>query len=212
MAKRNCRADATNSPEREEAFRKKGRSRKPRITIAEIAALDPPEIRLFRAQALGFDVVETAVEGTTREKFRRIESPFDHARRHGWISHHQHRSAEILGNSFAKAGLLPRVTMSWSSFVDGSGFGDGSEARDRHATKFRNAVAAIPDDYRENFLTWFIDAQSDDTSVAELGALFTVMRHKEAKKSVGILVLKNVLNHLSWHYGVSSKAKAYADD
>lgn len=182
--------------------RKRGRPRKTEITISQIAAMDPPELRLFRAHMAGYETIETAVGGTTREKYRRIETPFDHARRHGWITEDQHRAAEILCGHFQKGGLLPRVTMSWSTLVDGSKSGDASESRERHARKFRGAIASISEDYRDGFLSWFLEAQADDISVAALGAFFTPMKHYDARKAMGIFVLGKVLTKIADHYGM----------
>lgn len=187
----------------DEIMRKKGRSRKVEVTIAHLAAMDPPELRMFRAHMAGFETVETAVGGTTRERYRRIETPFDQAKRHGWITSDQHRASEILCSHFQKGGLLQRTTMSWSSFVDGSKGGNGTEARDRHAKKFRSAIAQISDDYRDGFFTWFIEAQSEDTSMAALGAFFTPQKHYEARKAIGIHAIQKVLSAIAKHYGIT---------
>jgi hypothetical protein len=79
----------------------------------------------------------------------------DYALRRRWIKPHHHKAATLLSISFQKAGLLPRVTMSWATFIDGGSGGDVSEMRGRHAKKFREAIQAIPDDYRDGFFSWF---------------------------------------------------------
>lgn len=186
----------------------KGRPRKTEVTIREIAALDAPEIRLLRAKALGFEIVETPIPNTTRAKYRRIESIFDQCKRHKWITAEQHRAAEILSAHFAKANMMPRTTMSWSAFVDngqGNACCDGTEKRDEATKKFRNAITSIHEESRDQFLGWFMSAQADDVSVHDLGALFTPAKHKEARKALGIFVLQGVLKGLAIHYGVTSE-------
>lgn len=183
---------------------RQGRKRKAEITIAAVAALDAPDIRLIRAATLGFETIETAVGGSTRAKYRKIETPFDQARRHGWITADQYRAADLMCLHFQRAGLMPRTTMNWAGVIDGSREGGSSDPRDRHARQFRDGLAAVPAEYRDGFLSWFIQAQSEDLPIADLGAYFIELKHYESQKAVGILVIRKCLEPVARAYGVSS--------
>lgn len=177
----------------------KGRPRKTRVTLA---TLDAPEIRLLRAQASGFDIIDVDTPGSTKVRYRKMESVFDQALRRKWISSDLHRAGELMAMHFQKSGLLPRITMNWSQVIDGSREGGGSDPRERHARKFRDAMLVMPVKYRDGFFGWFIRAQSEDVTVGDLGMLFSKIRDLQGRKSVGILVLEECLTAAARVYGL----------
>jgi hypothetical protein len=138
----------------------------------------------------------------TGVKYRKIDSPIDHALYRHWISEREWMAGEKFMANLYGSKLESRLIANLDSPVDGRRTDMISDYRIKCRQTLNQSLQSLPQKARSPWLDWTSQSMVRDTGIADLGAYFSSAKTYGKLLAKGKKELEKILDQLARHWGL----------